>query len=280
MFSVLYKRYAFAFFLLWGIAVALLVLFFVWPATAGQSLCLLLAAVAIALGIGVKVLDALHFQRVLVSLLRQGQPVEEAALAQMGSLALRRPLKIRRLQLMALAAFANQQPAAALAAIKEAWSLARKRSPRASKQQSGQLCAQLLLLEAVSEEPFTQEALLYHDSCTPGDARLISLCADIQDFERTPSLAALYAMDALVEQIEEVYVRQYATLILARLRYPLQPMRAFTDIERLARVAQLADVRSRANAYRIKWKEGKRDAGSTDVEEHTVEDRAHRTGGI
>ena len=154
----------------------------------------------------------------------------------MGALALRKELNIRRLQLIGLSAFADQRGEQGIAALKEAWSLAMELPENGrSGNRKGQLCAQ------------------------------------IQDFAKAPSLSALFAMDALTEEIDALYVRQYAVLVLASLRHPLQPQRALSDVERLLRVSQLADVRSRAEAYRREWKEGKEDAGSSDAENGTVE---------
>ena len=246
-----------------------------------SGLLLFLALLLLALGIFVKVLDALRLQQQFDGLLRQGRNVKEQELSRMGALALRKELNIRRLQLIGLSAFADQRGEQGIAALQEAWSLAMELPENGrSGNRKGQLCAQLLLLETVSHTPLTAQALAAHGPCAKADAQLIELCAQIQDFAKDPSLSALFAMDALTEEIDALYVRQYAVLVLASLRHPLQPQRALSDVERLLRVSQLADVRSRAEAYRREWKEGKEDAGSSDAENGTVEGADRRALGL
>ena len=70
---------------------------------------LFLVLLLLALGIFVKVLDALRQQRQFDGLLRQGRNVKEQELSRMGALALRKELNIRRLQLIGLSAFADQR---------------------------------------------------------------------------------------------------------------------------------------------------------------------------
>lgn len=272
MISVLYKRYALVFFLLWILATLSLAAAVLLSDAAMSGLLLFLVFLLLALGIFVKVLDVLRLQQQFDGLLRQGRNVKEQELSRMGALALRKELNIRRLQLIGLSAFADQRGEQGIAALQEAWSLAMELPENGrSGNRKGQLCAQLLLLETVSHTPLTAQALAAHGPCAKADAQLIELCAQIQDFAKAPSLSALFAMDALTEEIDALYVRQYAVLVLASLRHPLQPQRALSDVERLLRVSQLADVRSRAEAYRREWKEGKEDAGSSDAENGTVE---------
>lgn len=272
MISVLYKRYALVFFLLWILAALSLAVAVLLSDAAMSGLLLFLALLLLALGIFVKVLDTLRLQQQFDGLLRQGRNVKEQELSRMGALALRKELNIRRLQLIGLSAFADQRGEQGIAALQEAWSLAMELPENGrSGNRKGQLCAQLLLLETVSHTPLTVQALAAHGPCAKADAQLIELCAQIQDFAKDPSLSALFAMDALTEEIDALYVRQYAVLVLASLRHPLQPQRALSDVERLLRVSQLADVRSRAEAYRREWKEEKEDAGSSDAENGTVE---------
>lgn len=272
MISVLYKRYALVFFLLWILATLSLAAAVLLSDAAMSGLLLFLVFLLLALGIFVKVLDVLRLQQQFDGLLRQGRNVKEQELSRMGALALRKELNIRRLQLIGLSAFADQRGEQGIAALQEAWSLAMELPENGrSGNRKGQLCARLLLLETVSHTPLMAQALAAHGPCAKADAQLIELCAQIQDFAKDPSLSALFAMDALTEEIDALYVRQYAVLVLASLRHPLQPQRALSDVERLLRVSQLADVRSRAEAYRREWKEGKEDAGSSDAENGTVE---------
>lgn len=124
MISVLYKRYALVFFLLWILAALSLAVAVLLSDAAMSGLLLFLVLLLLALGIFVKVLDALRLQQQFDGLLRQGRNVKEQELSRMGALALRKELNIRRLQLIGLSAFADQRGEQGIAALQEAWSLA------------------------------------------------------------------------------------------------------------------------------------------------------------
>ena len=111
MISLLYKRYALVFFLLWILAALSLAVAVLLSDAAMSGLLLFLALLLLALGIFVKVLDALRLQQQFDGLLRQGRNVKEQELSRMGALALRKELNIRRLQLIGLSAFADQRGA-------------------------------------------------------------------------------------------------------------------------------------------------------------------------
>ena len=97
MISVLYKRYALVFFLLWILAALSLAAAVLLSDAAMSGLLLFLVFLLLALGIFVKVLDALRLQQQFDGLLRQGRNVKEQELSRMGALALRKELNIRRL---------------------------------------------------------------------------------------------------------------------------------------------------------------------------------------
>lgn len=172
---------------------------------------------------------------------------------QLKCITIKKSMQSFRLQTQALCLYAEGEEEAALQVMAVAWQKVRRfHRLKKLRKQKGHVHAQYMLLLFLSQKELLQETV---DECYDlQDQLVIRLIEQLSlGTKGRIDLDQLFLCDALLEQVDAIYYRQYLAFLLAKTRASIQFDRAREEMQRLHRVTCFPSLQQQTAACLHKW---------------------------